>query len=32
MKLYPTINYYGDYWDLPVIGFDKLDGSNLMFL
>jgi len=31
MKSYDTIPYYGDYWDLPIIGFDKLDGSNLRF-
>lgn len=31
MKQYPTINYYGDYWGLPIIAFDKLDGSNLRF-
>lgn len=29
MKSYNTIPYYGDYWDLPVIGFDKPDGSNI---
>ena len=29
MKSYNTIPYYGDYWDLPVIGFNKLDGSNI---
>ena len=31
MKAYPQINYYGDYWGLPIIAFDKLDGSNLRF-
>ena len=31
MKSYPSLNYYGDYWSLPVIAFDKLDGSNLRF-
>lgn len=31
MKAYDTIEYYGDYWGLPIIGFDKLDGSNLRF-
>jgi len=29
MKSYNTIPYYGDYWNIPVIGFDKLDGSNI---
>ena len=31
MKSYPSINYYGDYWGLPIVAFDKLDGSNLRF-
>ncbi len=31
MKSYDTIDYYGDYWGLSVIAFDKLDGSNLRF-
>ncbi len=31
MKHYPEIEYYGDYWGLPVIAFEKLDGSNLRF-
>lgn len=31
MKLYDTIDYYGDNWGLPIIAFDKLDGSNLRF-
>lgn len=31
MKQYQEINYYGDYWGLPIIAFDKLDGSNLRF-
>lgn len=31
MKHYPEISYYGDYWGLPVIAFEKLDGSNLRF-
>lgn len=31
MKQYDTIEYYGDYWGLPVVAFDKLDGSNLRF-
>lgn len=31
MKSYDTINYYGDNWGIPVIAFDKLDGSNLRF-
>jgi hypothetical protein len=29
MKAYDSIEYYGDYWGLPVIAFDKLDGSNI---
>lgn len=31
MKSFQTIEYYGDYWGLPIIAFDKLDGSNLRF-
>jgi hypothetical protein len=31
MKQYDSIEYYGDYWGLPVVAFDKLDGSNLRF-
>jgi hypothetical protein len=31
MKHYPEISYYGDYWGLSVIAFEKLDGSNLRF-
>ena len=31
MKGYDSIEYYGDYWGLPIIAFDKLDGSNLRF-
>lgn len=29
MKQYDSIEYYGDYWGLPVVAFDKLDGSNI---
>lgn len=31
MQEYKTIEYYGEYWGLPIIAFDKLDGSNLRF-
>ena len=31
MKDYSSIEYYGDYWGLPIIAFDKLDGSNIRF-
>ena len=31
MLEYKTIDYYGDNWGLPIIAFDKLDGSNLRF-
>jgi hypothetical protein len=31
MKQYNSIDYFGDHWGLPVIAFDKLDGSNLRF-
>lgn len=29
MKHYDSIPYFGDYWGLPVVAFDKLDGSNI---
>lgn len=29
MKSYDSIEYYGDYWGLPIVAFDKLDGSNI---
>ncbi len=29
MKQYHTIEYYGDNWGIPIIAFDKLDGSNI---
>ena len=29
MKHYPEINYYGGFWGLPIIAFEKLDGSNI---
>ena len=29
MKQYDTIDYYGEHWGLPVVAFDKLDGSNI---
>ena len=29
MKSYDSINYYGDNWGIPIIAFDKLDGSNI---
>lgn len=29
MKSYDTIEYYGENWGLPILAFDKLDGSNL---
>lgn len=29
MKQYDSIEYYGDYWGIPIIAFDKLDGSNI---
>lgn len=29
MKAYDSIEYYGDYWGLPIVAFDKLDGSNI---
>lgn len=31
MNAYPTIDYYGDHWGLPIYAFDKLDGSNIRF-
>jgi hypothetical protein len=31
MKQYDSIDYYGDHWGLPIVAFDKLDGSNLRF-
>ena len=31
MKSYDSIEYYGDYWGIPTIAFNKLDGSNLRF-
>jgi hypothetical protein len=31
MKQYDSIEYFGDNWGLPIVGFDKLDGSNLRF-
>ncbi len=31
MKSYDSIDYYGEYWGLPIYAFDKLDGSNLRF-
>jgi len=31
MKSYNSIEYYGEYWGLPILAFDKLDGSNLRF-
>jgi len=31
MKSYDSIEYYGDYWGIPIVAFDKLDGSNLRF-
>lgn len=32
MKQYDSIEYYGDNWGIPIIAFDKLDGSNLRLL
>jgi len=29
VKQYDSINYYGDNWGIPIIAFDKLDGSNI---
>ncbi len=29
MKAYNTIDYYGDNWGIPIVAFDKLDGSNI---
>lgn len=31
MKQYDSIEYFGDNWGLPIVAFDKLDGSNLRF-
>lgn len=31
MKSYQSIDYYGEHWGIPIIAFDKLDGSNLRF-
>ena len=31
MKQYDSIEYFGANWGLPIIAFDKLDGSNLRF-
>jgi hypothetical protein len=31
MKTYNSIDYYGEHWGIPIIAFDKLDGSNLRF-
>jgi hypothetical protein len=31
MKSYNSIDYFGEHWGLPIIAFDKLDGSNLRF-
>ena len=31
MQQYNSIEYYGDYWGLPIIAFDKLDGSLCRF-
>lgn len=31
MKSYNSIDYYGDYWGIPITAFDKMDGSNLRF-
>lgn len=31
MKQYDSIEYYGEHWDVPIVAFDKLDGSNLRF-
>lgn len=31
MKTYDSIPYFGDHWGLPIIAFDKIDGSNLRF-
>lgn len=31
MKSYHTIEYYGENWGLPILAFDKPDGSNLRF-
>jgi hypothetical protein len=31
VKSYNSIEYFGEHWGIPVIAFDKLDGSNLRF-
>ena len=31
MKQYNEIKYFGHYWDIPIVAFDKMDGSNLRF-
>lgn len=31
MEQYKSVEYYGDYWCVPIIAFDKKDGSNLRF-
>lgn len=31
MKKYDTIETYGKHWNIPIIAFDKLDGSNSRF-
>lgn len=31
MKSYNSIEYFGEHWGLPIVAFDKLDGSNLRF-
>lgn len=29
MKTYQHIEYYGRYWGIPIVAFDKLDGTNI---
>lgn len=31
MKSYDSIEYYGQHWGIPIVAFDKLDGSNIRF-
>lgn len=31
MKKYPTIEYYGEHWSIPIFAFYKLDGSSMRF-
>ena len=31
MKSYSSIEYFGEHWGIPIIAFDKMDGSNLRF-